>query len=277
MTDYLRHPDYLALLRGVCEDPDADLPRLVLADWLDERGGRAGEIHAGFIRTQVAGGTSQIPPTVMRDVAPVLGSSPWHRTATSLKGVVTVSGSGGLELTYRRGFVSAVTLTQAAFLGGPCVKGHGAVLYFTPGATLGGVEVSSKRCPQCDGTGRTPGLAAALFGAHPVVSVTLSDRAPGHPRTGETSYRTGWFCGHPASSRPEDLPQFLAPLLRADPLRLAGRDPDSAPDLPNIGWHWFATHADAVAALSRACVNYGRHVAGLTPLIAPVDAEAPAR
>lgn len=33
------HPDYLALYRTVLERPHDDLPRLVLADWLDEHAG----------------------------------------------------------------------------------------------------------------------------------------------------------------------------------------------------------------------------------------------
>ena len=50
MTD---HPDYRALLAGVCETPDDDLPRLVLADWLDELGDAASAARAEFIRAQV--------------------------------------------------------------------------------------------------------------------------------------------------------------------------------------------------------------------------------
>lgn len=43
------HPDYLALLRAVCIDPDDDTPRLVLVDWLEERGeeGPAQQIRFG--------------------------------------------------------------------------------------------------------------------------------------------------------------------------------------------------------------------------------------
>src|SRR4051794_37619161 len=43
-------PEQLALLRGVAEEPDEDAPRLVYADWLEDRG----EADAGnFIRAQV--------------------------------------------------------------------------------------------------------------------------------------------------------------------------------------------------------------------------------
>jgi uncharacterized protein (TIGR02996 family) len=43
--------EYAALLRLVLADPAADAPRLVLADWLDGRGGRA---RAEFVRVQCA-------------------------------------------------------------------------------------------------------------------------------------------------------------------------------------------------------------------------------
>jgi uncharacterized protein (TIGR02996 family) len=48
-ADVYQHPDYLALLRGVRERPADDLPRLVIADWLDEHG--EGD-RAEFIRVQ---------------------------------------------------------------------------------------------------------------------------------------------------------------------------------------------------------------------------------
>lgn len=46
MTPY-EHPDYLAQLAGILAHPEDDLPRLVLADWLDEHGEpeRAAEIR----------------------------------------------------------------------------------------------------------------------------------------------------------------------------------------------------------------------------------------
>lgn len=50
MSDVCDHPEYQAQLRGVLAMPDDDLPRLVLADWLDEH--REHE-RAEFIRCQV--------------------------------------------------------------------------------------------------------------------------------------------------------------------------------------------------------------------------------
>ena len=44
------HPEYSALLRAICADPDDDTPRLVVADWLEEHGDAD---RAAFIRIQV--------------------------------------------------------------------------------------------------------------------------------------------------------------------------------------------------------------------------------
>jgi uncharacterized protein (TIGR02996 family) len=44
------HPEYAALLRAICADPDDDTPRLVAADWLEEHGDAD---RAAFIRIQV--------------------------------------------------------------------------------------------------------------------------------------------------------------------------------------------------------------------------------
>ena len=52
MTDYATHPGWLALLRGICDELDADLPRLVAADWLEDRGDKASAARAAFIRVQ---------------------------------------------------------------------------------------------------------------------------------------------------------------------------------------------------------------------------------
>lgn len=46
---YTDHPEYLAQLAGIIAMPEDDLPRLVLADWLEERGESQ---RAEFIRVQ---------------------------------------------------------------------------------------------------------------------------------------------------------------------------------------------------------------------------------
>jgi uncharacterized protein (TIGR02996 family) len=41
------------LLSAICDNPEDDTPRLLLADWLEEHGGAAGAARAEFIRAQI--------------------------------------------------------------------------------------------------------------------------------------------------------------------------------------------------------------------------------
>ena len=64
------NPDELALLAGVAAHPDADLPRLVFADWLEERGF---ERRAEFIRLQCDIATKETLPRAAQNVFPSIG------------------------------------------------------------------------------------------------------------------------------------------------------------------------------------------------------------
>jgi uncharacterized protein (TIGR02996 family) len=101
-------PEEAAFLDRVCADPDDDAPRLIFADWLDERGDPRGE----FIRVQVAlarlqPGDSRRDTLVDREAA-LLGRfhAPW---SDPLKGI-----AGWTE--FRRGFVETVNIDGRAFL-----------------------------------------------------------------------------------------------------------------------------------------------------------------
>ena len=52
MNSYVTHPDYRAILAAVIDDPADDLPRLVLADFLDERDDKPAAARAELIRLQ---------------------------------------------------------------------------------------------------------------------------------------------------------------------------------------------------------------------------------
>lgn len=90
-------PDHAAFLAAVCAHPEDDGPRLVYADWLDERGNPRGE----FIRLQceLAG---ELPRTRQ---LPLLARSiqllRMHRSAWRAPGVA--------EQTFHRGFVDDLT------------------------------------------------------------------------------------------------------------------------------------------------------------------------
>ena len=78
------------LLASVAADPDADLPRLVYADWLDETGDPAQAARAAFIRQQIA---------EYRDPAP------WELSATPRPSSVLADG-------YRHEWLAALPANQ---------------------------------------------------------------------------------------------------------------------------------------------------------------------
>src|SRR5271156_4248840 len=97
-----------AFLQAIRETPEEDAPRLIYADWLEERGDPRGE----FIRVQCT------LPRLSADhpQRPVLAHREWEllaehgdEWATPLAGIVN-----GWE--FRRGFVEGVALAPGAFL-----------------------------------------------------------------------------------------------------------------------------------------------------------------
>jgi uncharacterized protein (TIGR02996 family) len=101
-------PDEAAFLDRVCADPDDDAPRLIFADWLDERGDPRGE----FIRVQVAlaqlsAGDRRRGPLLDREAALLARfHKPW---SDPLRGI-----AGWTE--FRRGFVETVNIEARTFL-----------------------------------------------------------------------------------------------------------------------------------------------------------------
>lgn len=136
--------------------------------------------------------------------------------------------------TFRRGFVAAITLTAAAFLGGECGHCNGENIWLDPRQRM-------DNCPFCHGTGRTGGCAESLFRAAPIEEVRLTDaepdyvdREPGFPGwTWQQSNRFNqlWLDGH---------------------------------------WlKWFSNEHDAKAYLRKACVAHGRRLARLPAIRYP--------
>src|SRR5262245_9090295 len=102
------HPQEAAFLERVCADPEDDGPRLVFADWLDERDDPRGE----FIRVQVAlARLSAGDPRaiVLRDRESALLARYGTRWTERLRGV-----AAGPE--FRRGFVETVNVEGRLFL-----------------------------------------------------------------------------------------------------------------------------------------------------------------
>ena len=224
-TDYTSDTDYIGLHRRILETPADDAPRLILSDWLEENGQ---EERAKDIRHFVA-----------------------H---PNLYGHASI---GNVFATDCRGFISEIRLTCAEFMGGTCEACDSrGVLYNT-------MPPDSCGCSECGGTdttagtGRIEGEARELFERHPITRVVLTDKKPSSMQLGgligfyglqDHQYETT------TQSREHDsIPNKIA-------LHMTGSH--NSVDSVN-SWRWYSTGADALAALSDACVSYGRALAGL--------------
>lgn len=171
------HPEYLALLATVCERPEDDAPRLIIADWLEENGE---DERANEIRYYVA-----------------------HPS-------LTVASPLGLESDIRiqhRGFIHEIRLTCREFMGGKCgnCNDRGEVYVFA------GPESHWDKCDKCHGNKTVPGVARELFERHPITRVVLTDKKPEHTM----QHSSAWFIGRLglANDPPDRIDRLLFDLL----------------------------------------------------------------
>lgn len=158
-----------------------------------------------------------------------------------LPGSMASDGMGNRAAVVRRGFVDEVRLPLAAFVG----------------TTLGELRRGGRSCCNrhadqmaCD-CKDVPGLARGLFAAHPILSVRPTDVEP---------YESGgmwWWDLNGA-----DL--YTLPREVFD--RVGGEHRTYPTHRPGAAARGFPTRNAALAALSTACVAYGRELAGLRPL-----------
>jgi uncharacterized protein (TIGR02996 family) len=98
----------LAFIERIREQPDDDGPRLIFADWLDERGDPRGE----FIRVQCA--LARLPDGDARRSNLELAE---HQLLESHQAAWTAPLAGlASDWTYRRGFIDSLSVTAVAFL-----------------------------------------------------------------------------------------------------------------------------------------------------------------
>jgi uncharacterized protein (TIGR02996 family) len=262
-----------ALLRDVLEHPWDDLPRLIYADRLEESG--QGE-RAEFIRVQCE----------LVYVRCVYDNPSWEKSRTHPVGTcrrcdmyrreseLFALGVGqdqlpegiSLKFKWQRGFVSHIECTLSEFMGGACecvssrrdlqgfIDRTVAELYLTnfpaPAISLG------DPCPACKGTGRIPGLVDTIFAEHTVTEVVLTDRIPDY----EEGTQAFWMSDdHP--DHEETWQSWLPPAIYD---LLDGFN--ELDDEEGLRWKVYPTRELALAALSRACVTYGRKRAGLSQL-----------
>ncbi len=154
-----------AFLRAILAEPGDDTARLVYADWLDEKKG--GDRGAG-IRWMVGN-----PKESWVCLCGHHGTTAKCTTCVSMGPAVECiprRGDGESHYVVRRGFVAEVRLTSEAFLGGPC---QNCQYWAWDGSRT--IEQAHSHCHVCWGKKIvTPGLAAAIFAAHPVQTVVLT-------------------------------------------------------------------------------------------------------
>jgi uncharacterized protein (TIGR02996 family) len=273
------------LLRRILECPEDDAPRLIYSDWLEEQGE---DERARFIRFQIKVARWNCT------FAQTTEQPGWkHNCGTDDKGfwlcqpirskcremfekhkcewfgeslaILYMEDEGedadgqyeGLNKAFiGRGFVSSVSLTCEAFVGGPCPRCNGSGL---SEREYHGVVDNDGGCGRCGGTGRIEGVARELFQRHPIVDVKLVDKKPRQAdRLDYAGTSFDWW-RHDTRNPPDssDLPAVLFNFFRGEQRHHYG----SIIELIE-----FDTEASANAAASCACVAYGRRLAGLPPL-----------
>lgn len=275
MTPY-DHPDYLSLYTGVLADPGADLPRLVLADWLDEH---AGESECGHCKGQggwteydhdgegrrlrnrvgcpTCDGTGRVPNKfadraefirVQCELATFFMRTPRYlsleQRAKDLLDSTRVWAVKWPE--YRRPSSFSIGVPS------DCDEPHADVnpwLIFRRGF------VDEFRGPLAAFLEVAPRLAAEF----PVTAVTLTDRdQPEHMEY------CGWVWWHEEHTWDEDRAAestVPAPIFSL----LDGVLVDGDGEIDAM-WKSYDSVASAMRSLSDACVAYSRHESGLSPL-----------
>lgn len=260
-------------LGAVLVDPYDDAPRLILADWLEERGFRE---RAEFIRVQcelasqpktgwsfLRDGTSDDAAhhAERYDTNPRIEAL--QRRSTQLVNLhandwFKFGSFNPTALAWGRGFVSYVRCTLADWYGGKCQRCSGM------GGMRGGPEWWA--CDFCSGIGRIVGRGVEIVKHHPVTRVEISDRFPHDPLAACGAPSTpgatrSWF----NESRPRPDPDTPTTSNLPSPIfvALTGFKPRlSSP----ARWKGFESAQAAIDALSLALVNWAREEAGLPNL-----------
>lgn len=241
-----------AFIRRICEEPGCDAHRLAFADWLEEYGGNPG--YAAYIRDAVAiskpwwlapdhdmgdgwDGTidtiSQYPPAEP-DHCPLCRAITRQRLDPHRQALAASLGNMvGMPADW-----SGRRDTGRTYLGVRCRRGFVSEIRLPPGTFLRHAE--------------------EIFRSQPVTGVFLTDRRPSD-RSEPPLW--GWYSG--AALGLQDMPYDL-------PAAVAGHLDRSVLFQAYSAWRFYETEAEAVSAASRACVAYGRKLAGLPPLPAEV-------
>lgn len=259
MTSPYALPEWAALLAAVRANPADDLPRLVAADWLEERGQHE---RAEFVRVQVerpqapwcpyrpASGCGCRRCGLARREAELIAEHgrSWFAPAAGWSvSAVSVTRSESPGVLVGRGFVSFVHCGLSQWAGDECEACAG-----TGQDTTG----DGWPCPVCDGSGTRPGVGPAVVAAHSVERVALTDR---EPTDGICRDEWTWV---------DDVcyaaPQFAAAVLPYGILEtMIGLFPGAVRYSLDERYAAFTEHNDAVLALSATLLAWAhaRHPA----------------
>jgi uncharacterized protein (TIGR02996 family) len=182
----LASPAARGLLRAIVEEPLDDVPRLLLADVLEEagEGGRAefirvqcelAQMDAPWCKTEAReNNCEELGLTTLCDWCDLRRRERELLDREAIRWVAALgvarlrpatlapSGHSLMGATFRRGFVASVTLTCADWCGVVC-------------PVCSGWRSREAYCDNCHGTGRTGGHGPALVLAAPIEEVTLRD------------------------------------------------------------------------------------------------------
>ncbi len=284
--DYLDDPTYRQLLMAVCERTEDDLPRLVMADWLDERGDVE---RAEFVRVQCEKAKAEEAGNIPYD--PYEGHTCFEDPCEVCRvgGRYTKLESRERELfeqfkcnwfggdfwaihyldrddmngTYpdlaasvvTRGFISSIQIRLGDFskssLCSEC-GGDGRHLYETRSDGTKNYS-DSVQCRECEGHGSFCAFARELFQNNPITEVSFIGLEPVQILT-----TWNWFRGHPENESPYRLPPILYDALRS------GRCQMDSMDVPAMEYD---SREAAMTDLKNAmpvAVEWGRSLAGLS-------------
>lgn len=241
------NPEYRSLLAAVLANPEDDLPRLVMADWLEEQGHAP---SAGFIRKQIAGmiGTrplSWIDPTVER----LLGKQPHECLRTSNYVLGTWVTSQASSVRYSRGFVDEAACTLAVWCGASCIWCGGR------GTIHNDMHYSPDPCLSCNSTGKVSACGPKIVQEHPVTTVILTDCTPETGVLVTAEYR--WYGlaknpGYRVGRNRANITEALFGFLSGGELIGISR-----PNADEVQWgRTYPTLALAHAALSAAAISW---------------------
>lgn len=118
--------DREALTRAICECPEEDMPRLALADWLDEYGTEKDRNRAAFIRAAIAKGDEDSQYEFARFTGWPVGLELAHGEYVGMPGLFRPtlfhhifemnSQSGRAAALFRRGFVERISCTGSEWV-----------------------------------------------------------------------------------------------------------------------------------------------------------------